>query len=171
MQQCKMEHMTRFTSGCIKLSGAFRVISISHIVRLIYVIECLKIDIFCLVVYLVCLLGSQHRNYGSISALLLILLLFQHFYGDQLDFQPYCGNDLPLPHAMADKVSPVFLFSLFPKKSTIRKNCNSQEILILRCGAFYLYAGLALLGWVTFLLLLPETQGRQVPNKNLQENV
>jgi len=31
-----------------------------------------------------------------------------------------------------------------------------------RCGAFYLYAGLALLGWVTFLLLLPETQGRSL---------
>ena len=29
-----------------------------------------------------------------------------------------------------------------------------------RYGAFYLYAGLALLGWVLFLLFLPETQGR-----------
>lgn len=31
-----------------------------------------------------------------------------------------------------------------------------------RCGAFYLYAGLALLGWAVFFLLLPETQGRSL---------
>jgi len=31
-----------------------------------------------------------------------------------------------------------------------------------RCGAFYLYAGLALLGWATFFLILPETQGRSL---------
>lgn len=33
-----------------------------------------------------------------------------------------------------------------------------------RYGAFYLYCGLAGLGWCTFLLLLPETQGRSVLN-------
>ena len=56
-------------------------------------------------------------------------------------------------------------YLFFPKKTKIRihhQNHNNWEIVILRCGAFYLYAGLALLGWLTFLLLLPETQGRRV---------
>ena len=39
-----------------------------------------------------------------------------------------------------------------------RKNRHNRKLS--RCGAFYLYAGLALLGWATFFLILPETQGR-----------
>ena len=38
----------------------------------------------------------------------------------------------------------------------------SLTSLLTRAGAFYLYCGLGLLGWVVFLLFLPETGGKSL---------
>ena len=41
-----------------------------------------------------------------------------------------------------------------------RKNGKSNLSKLTRYGAFYLYCGLAVIGWVVFLLFLPETKVR-----------
>ena len=46
----------------------------------------------------------QDHNFPFFVHPFLILLPFQYFHGDKLDFQPARRNDLPLSHPVADKV-------------------------------------------------------------------
>eukprot|EP00092_Neocalanus_flemingeri_P039778 GFUD01043318.1.p1 GENE.GFUD01043318.1~~GFUD01043318.1.p1 ORF type:complete len:517 (+),score=77.81 GFUD01043318.1:119-1669(+) len=81
----------------------------------------------------------------------------------------FAAGIAPVPWTMNSEIYPLWSRSFCTSVSTCT-NWSFNLIIAMtflflttgltRYGAFYLYCGLAVLGWVIFLLFLPETQGR-----------